>query len=119
MKVYFDGGDDVGAWGVGIWENDTALDVKGDFEAKLSKGQSKGSALINTIDEWKNDDWEDVVYALAALQLENNILVNKDIISKAIEYSAGKSDPEDYSNPKDREAVLESFLLSLQKFDKN
>ena len=109
----------MGAWSVGIWENDTALDVKGDFEAKLSEGQSKKSALINTIDGWKNDDWEDAIYALAALQIENNILVNKDIIGKAIEYSAEKSDAEDYSNPKNREAVLESFHLSLQRFDKN
>ena len=65
----------MGAWGYGIFEDDVALDVRGDFEEAVNGGASieEASAVIlgEYAEELEDVDDGPVVYlALAALQVE-------------------------------------------------
>ena len=71
----------MGVWGADIFDDDFALDVKGDYEDILDSGQSHEVATRTLIEQYQNaleDAEESGVFwlALAAVQLEHDALVN-------------------------------------------
>lgn len=62
----------MGTWGTGLFENDTARDVRGDFCDFIADGSSPAEASRWIIDQWDPDDNLDegpvVWLTLAALQ---------------------------------------------------
>lgn len=69
----------MGAWGHGLFENDLALDVRGDFEEALDEGLSPADAARAVLDRYDDvlpdpDDGPVVWLVLAALQLEQGAL---------------------------------------------
>lgn len=71
----------MGTWGADIFDDDFALDVRGDYEDILDSGLSHEVATKSLIDRYHDalDDPEEYgVFwlALATIQLEHNALVN-------------------------------------------
>ena len=69
----------MGTWDYGIFDNDTALDVRGDFEGALAEGLDVEAATERIFDEYAEalddpDDGPVIRLALAALQLEHGAL---------------------------------------------
>ena len=69
----------MGTWGYEIFEDDIALDLRGDFEAALAEGLSVPDATARVLAEYGDavEDFDDgpiIAVALAALQLEHGAL---------------------------------------------
>ena len=69
----------MGAWGLGIFENDATLDLRGDFDDLLTEGLTVPAATARLWADYAealNDDDDGPVLriALAALQLEHGAL---------------------------------------------
>ena len=62
----------MGTWGMGLFENDTACDVRGDFCEFVADGESPAEASQWLVDQWGPDDDPDdgpvIWLTLAALQ---------------------------------------------------
>lgn len=70
----------MGTWGYGIFDDDTASDIRGDFEEYIEEGLSIGEATENILQEYEDiieedeDDSTTVYLALASLQMEHGEL---------------------------------------------
>ena len=69
----------MGAWGLGIFDDDAACDVRGIFEDAIAEGQDVNAATQLVLEEFGEavDDVEDgpvIWLALASLQLEQRKL---------------------------------------------
>jgi hypothetical protein len=71
------------AWGVGIFDDDLAVAVRADFERHLQDGLSVYAAAERIQSDYVNADSKVVTLALAALQLEHN-LISPQIKKKAL-----------------------------------
>ncbi|MDP4147032.1 MAG: DUF4259 domain-containing protein [Bacillota bacterium] len=80
----------MGTWGYGIFDDDTALDIKGDFEEYVEEGLSITDATERILEEYKEiiendeDDGPTVYLALASLQMKHGEL-HTDIKGVALE----------------------------------
>lgn len=66
----------MGSWGTGIFDDDVALDIRGEFEDALAEGMSVEEATSRILESWREavegpDDGSTISLALAALQLEH------------------------------------------------
>jgi hypothetical protein len=117
---------DMGHWGHGIWDNDTAMDIDGTFQDEMKEHDTKAEAMIATVKGWKRNHRDpnsmfalgdsDITLALADLQIEYNILVDEEILDKAIDFCKRKENLEDWSNPKEREEHLDAFVPKATTF---
>jgi len=64
-------------WGVGIFDNDVAQDVRRDFEAGLASGQSVYIAADALLQKYDQSNSCALYLALAALQLEHELIQPK------------------------------------------
>lgn len=106
----------MGAWGHGIWDNDTACDIELDFKDFLKEVDTKREALQLLIKKWGGYDWEDAILTLADIQIEYNTLVDEKIIAKAKLISTTKQNLFDWSIPEEREKVLDDFHMKSTMF---
>lgn len=72
----------MGAWDIGIFDDDLALDIKSEFENYLAEGlnvkQATKQILENYEDVLEDEDESPIVYlSLAALQLEQGEVATK------------------------------------------
>ena len=114
----------MGTWGTGIFENDTAGDVRDAFEDELLAGvdvpTATGHVLRKYADELDDIDDGPVIYlALAALQLEHGAL-QPDIRERALQViNTGEGlDAWEEAGPRklqERSQVLESFRVQLSQ----
>ncbi|WP_066174657.1 DUF4259 domain-containing protein [Bacillus marinisedimentorum] len=120
----------MGAWGTGIFEDDTACDVRDQFIDYLEEGKTIQEATAKITEEYEEefsieDDLEvmSIVYiSLAAVQLEKNEL-QEEVRKTAIELIDRGADLElweeaDGEDYEERQKVLEDFnerLLSLKR----
>ena len=79
----------MGAWGAGIFDDDTALDVRGIFEESLAEGSTPVRATELALEEFGEcledpDDGPVVVLAIASLLLERGV-ANHPIQAAAID----------------------------------
>jgi hypothetical protein len=79
----------MGTWGTGIFDDDTAGDVRDAFEDELSAGADVATAAERVLGQFSDDlddtDYGPVIYlALAALQLEHRAL-QQDIRDRALQ----------------------------------
>ncbi len=73
----------MGAWGYGIYDNDTALDLKGDFDGCLEECRNLVDTFNSLKDSWYiKDNWS--LLALADLQLKYLKKIDDDIYHKTI-----------------------------------
>ncbi len=119
----------MGAWGTGIFEDDTACDVHDQFIDYLQEGKSAQEATSKIADDYLEefsfeDDLEviSIVYiSLAATQLEKNMLL-EDVRKTAIELiDRGadlelweEADEEDYKERRKVLTLLKERLMSAE-----
>jgi len=113
----------MGAWGVAIFSDDTAADIKGDWQAGLREGQDPVSLtkdLVKNYDEVIKDVDESKTFwlALAAAQHETGHL-EADVRDKALNIIKAGGDvdrweEESASLAKQRKAVLEKLAAKLE-----
>lgn len=113
----------MGTWGTDIFDDDFALDVKGDYEDILNSGLSHEVATKTLIDRYQEaleDSEESSVFwlTLAAIQLEHNALI-KDVKTNALDVIRSDRDllrweetPDLLSN---RKQMLEQLRNQLSK----
>jgi len=104
-------------WGVGIFDNDVALDVRNEFDAALALGLSAYVASDKVIAKYDQTKDTEVYLALAALQIEHDIIqpkVKKKALTLIISGDAAE-DWEDAGIPvfENRKAVLQELRLRL------
>ena len=104
-------------WGIGIFDNDVALDVRKDFEASLAQGLSAYMASDKLIEKhgYKND--MEMYLALAELQIEQDIIQPK-VKKKALTLIISGDAAEDWESAgnavfENRKAVLQDLRLRL------
>lgn len=66
----------MGSWGTDIFDDDVALDIRGEFEDALAEGRSVEETTRRILAAWREaaddpDDGPTISLALAALQLEH------------------------------------------------
>lgn len=113
----------MGAWGVGLFQNDVALEVKDTYVKKLQVGKSNEEAFNETVNELNDmtndaDDKIDFWFALASLMFDYGRLT-PDVKNKAFEIINSNNDENrwDTIDKKKRNRVVESLkekLLSQQ-----
>ncbi|MNM22981.1 hypothetical protein D3C81_333690 [compost metagenome] len=109
----------MGAWGVRIFDNDTALDVQDEFHHRLKLRMTVKEALQSTVDGFKKSYYdEDVVFALVALQMKYNEVVNEELFTKAKEFAVDETRLPDWREPEERKKALDDFLKEIEKFEK-
>ncbi|MDO6628772.1 DUF4259 domain-containing protein [Bacillus thuringiensis] len=106
----------MGAWGCGIYENDSALDVAGSFDDYLKEGKSVEIALRKTCEGYADFDEEEYVLALVELQMRYGIIVNLPLFDKAKEICLDKEAMQEWDEPEEREDELNKFLKKMQIF---
>lgn len=118
----------MGAWGTGIFDNDTTCDVRDELLAYLGDGKSVEEATRIILDDYLGefDEVDDleliswVYIGLSATQLHKGCLL-EDVRNKAIEIIDRGADLElwqeaDEIDYKERKKALEQFKKSLQQF---
>lgn len=113
----------MGAWGVAIFSDDTAADIKSDWQAGLREGQDPASLtkdLVMNYDDIIKDVDEGKIFwlALAAAQYETGHL-EADVRDKALNIIRAGGDinrweKESTSLAKQRKAVLEKLAAKLE-----
>lgn len=106
----------MGAWGVGIWENDEALDIIEDFKENTIKFESKQKAFDYISKDNRHEYDDDALLALAGIQVKYSTLLNRKILKEAINFCDEKSDVKYYQNPDKRAEVLDKFKEEIGKF---
>ncbi|MGG3892097.1 DUF4259 domain-containing protein [Metabacillus fastidiosus] len=103
----------MGAWGTGIFDNDTTCDVRDEFYELLEDGLSVEEAtkevLHDYLEEYDEDDLEGISWVftgLAAAQLERNIL-QEEVRVKTIEVIDEGADLELWAEDGENEGVEE------------
>lgn len=110
----------MGAWGANIFEDDFALDVKGDYEEILDSGLSHEVATKTLIDRYQDaleDLEESGVFwlALASIQLDCDALV-EDVKTNALDVINSERDLlrwEDSPDAGNRKKVLQQLKKDL------
>jgi hypothetical protein len=110
----------MGAWGANIFDDDFALDVKGDYEDILDSGlshEATAKALIDRYQEALEDPEESGVFwlALAAIQLEYGAL-EKNVKTNALDVINSDRDLlrwEDSADVNQRKQILEQLKNQL------
>lgn len=105
------------SWGVGIFDNSTAQDVRKDFEAAMAAGASAYSAADALIVKYDSAGSCALYLALAALQLEQNVIQPK-IKKKALTLIISGEASEDWEavSPaifENRKAILHELRQKL------
>lgn len=112
----------MGAWGFGIWDNDTALDVRDTFDSYVNEnGWTKAKALTK-VKEWLEGlgyDNEDEVFALTALQMDHNIVVSNKSFRLSKMFILDNTRLADWSEPIERRKELDKFKQRIEEFEKN
>lgn len=115
----------MGAWGTDLFDDDTALDMRADFEELLEDGYSVPEATARILEEYEEmyDDEEDqradIYLILAALQMEQHEL-QPEIKARALEIIANGEGLELWADVRDggetlaeRKAVHEALRQQL------
>lgn len=115
----------MGAWGTDLFDDDTALDMRADFEELLEDGYSVPEATARILEEYEEmyDDEEDqradICLILAALQMEQHEL-QPEIKARALEIIANGEGLELWADVRDggetlaeRKAVHEALRQQL------
>ncbi|SEO40894.1 MarR family transcriptional regulator [Paenibacillus sp. OV219] len=115
----------MGAWGTGIFDDDTTCDVRDEYSALLEEGLSAEDASKSLLDNY-HDEFEDeedvevmslVYIGLAGAQLEKNHLLNEirvktiELIEKGADLSLWEDSEEE--DLKERKLVLSEFKQKL------
>lgn len=106
----------MGAWGCGLYDNDTAMDCSDEYEGYLKKGYSVEQAINKLKQSWfVKDNWS--ILVIADLQIKNFKKIDDDLKSlslKAIQEELNLV--KEWRNPKKRESVINEFYNSIKTF---
>lgn len=108
----------MGTWGVDIFDDDFAFDIKGDYEDILSSGLSHEAVtktLVNEYQDALDDPEESCVFwlALASIQLEHNALLNN-VKTNALDVINSERDLLRWEGLQDkRKPILEQLKIQL------
>jgi len=61
-------------WGVGIFDNEQALNIRRDFEVLVAQGQSVFAAADKLIEKYADQNSAVMYLALASLQLDHDVI---------------------------------------------
>jgi len=114
----------MGAWGSGIFDDDTALDIRDNFEEYIEEGLSITEATKRILEEYQEeiedeDDGPIIHLALASLQIEHGELLEDvkkaalDIIENGRGLEIWEESGED--GLEERKKVLNELKSKLQK----
>jgi hypothetical protein len=110
----------MGAWGADIFDDDFALDVKGDYEDILDSGLSHEVATKTLIEQYQDaleDPEESGVFwlTIAAIQIEHDAL-EKNVKTNALDVINSNRDLlrwEDSPDAAKRKQILEQLKIQL------
>lgn len=110
----------MGSWGANIFDDDFALEVKGDYEDILDTGLSHEVATKTLIERYQDaleDPEESGVFwlALAAIQLEHDVLI-KNVKANALDVITSDRDLlrwEESPDASQRKQILEQLKNQL------
>ena len=115
----------MGAWGTDLFDDDTALDMRADFEELLEDGYSVREATARILEEYEamyddeEDQRADIYLILAALQMEQHDL-QPEIKARALEIIANGEGLEIWEDSRgggesweERKAVQEALRRQL------
>lgn len=115
----------MGAWGYGIFDDDTASDVRDNFEEYIEDGLSIADATERILEEYQEEiedevDGATIYLALASLQMEHGELQKniKEVALNIIENGKGLEVWEELGGDEleNRKNVLNQLKLKLQKY---
>ncbi len=103
----------MGSWGYGIFENDSACDVRDRFNQKLKLGMNVSEATQACVAWWPEclQDFN-ALLAVAALQIERNNL-QQEIKKTCLQGIEEKREVSTWNDPDKRMKVLENFKKKL------
>ena len=102
-------------WGVGIFDNDLAVEIRKVFEAGLAGGQSVFMVSEQIIEKYSETNSGMMYLVLAALQLEHNLIQQK-VRKRALTYIISGDAAERWEGIGN--AVYENRLAALQDLRK-
>jgi hypothetical protein len=106
----------MGAWGYGLYDNDTAMDCFSDYEDYIKVGMDEQTAIQELIKYWYIID-NNSILVIADLQIKNfgklddNI---KEVVKKAIQEE--KDNISEWRNPEERKKIIEEFYSDIKNF---
>lgn len=114
----------MGTWGVGLFQDDVAMDVRNAFDDALAQGLTPGQAADDILANppWPLDDFDDgpvIWLALAALLLREGAL-RDDVLDQAAQVIATGAALDRWNEASDadqvaRKRVLEQFATLLER----
>jgi hypothetical protein len=106
--------DSVGAWGPGIFQNDTAADVRDDWRDAILDGEDAAAASARLLAKWDRAFDEQAIMALAAAQHETGRL-QPDVRERALAFIAAGGDLEEWDEGAGRRRrALENLAEKLR-----
>jgi hypothetical protein len=104
----------MGAWGHGLYDNDTAMDCITDYEGYLKQGYNVKDALDMLKNSWYlKDNWS--VLVIGDLEIKNFKKLMDDmkpILQRTIEEEIKLT--KEWKQPKEREKVLNNFYNGIK-----
>lgn len=112
----------MGAWGAGMYENDTALDIHSHLVSLLKDDEPLRTALTKTIKRYEGQHYSDVILGLAQEQVRYDMLVDEDILKQAWSICENRAEElvrwldRDEDDAGERSKVLDVFQDELERF---
>lgn len=106
----------MGAWGYGIYENDSAVDIAEGFQDYLEEGKSVETALRRICEDYSDCKSEEYVLALVELQIRYGIIVDLPLFDEAKKMCTDEEAMQDWDEPEKRREELNKLLKKIQKF---
>lgn len=106
----------MGAWGYGIYENDTALDLVGDFEFEIGRlsQENKIDKILFDLREHPCVEYSDGLFALANLYMENKVQFDTIFFLKIIStINLEMTRVNDWDEPSERYKSLVDFISKI------
>ncbi|MEH6848152.1 hypothetical protein CON15_19350 [Bacillus cereus] len=106
----------MGAWGYGIYENDSAVDIAEGFQDYLEEGKSVETALRRICEDYSDCKSEEYVLALVELQIRYGIVVDLPLFDEAKKMCTDEEAMQDWDEPEERREELNKLLKKMQIF---
>lgn len=104
----------MGAWGCGLYDNDTAMDCSDEYEEYLKEGYSIEQAINKLKQSWFiKDNWS--ILVIADLQVKNFKRLDddlKELLFKVIPEELNLA--KEWKNPKERKITIYKFYDSIK-----
>jgi hypothetical protein len=110
----------MGAWGTGVYDNDTALDIHGFVTDLIRDDKPVKSSIQQVIDQYSDElEYYDVALGLAKEQMRYDVVVDEGILKQAWGMCVSKEDIPlwvDKESKRERSKFLDEFKVEIEIF---